>query len=324
MEVLNFIKHVIATVFTLIFLPVSTVIPPVESYEAQNAEELKTSFTVLSDIHIEGNNFQTFKEFSEILKEVKNSEDNDTLVFLGDNTMNGQVVETMFVYSLVSRFLGTEDIIVAPGNHDMDTSKNTNGDFDDLSKRFVSMRNSFFGDDGDKVYFSREKNGYKFIVLGGEGRTGEDGKQILSDAQLDWLESELSEAKNSGKPCFIINHYLVYGRNGSRSYAGFNVTDQNDRLTEILETSGVRTFYFCGHSHYGVSDDSVQTTSNVTYINLPATGNPGNYYPANEVCGKDGIGVHMEVYEDQVVLRFRNYITGQWLDGYDNYVFGLD
>ncbi len=291
--------------------------------EKTDEENCLLSATVLSDLHMEGNNTERHKRVGNVLRAADGA-DNDLILLLGDNTMNGQVIETLLAYGLVSRFFDGEDVICAPGNHDMDTGENTNGTFETLSKRYVTMRNAFFGDYGDKVYYSREENGYKFIVLGGEGRTGEDGKQILSDEQLDWLEAELDEASESGKPCFILNHYLVYGRNGGRSYAGFNISDNNDRLTEILESSGVRTFYFSGHSHYGVSDDSVQTTGNVTYINLPATGNPGNYYPANEDCGKDGIGVHMEVYENSVVLRFRNYLSGEWLEGYDNYVFELD
>ena len=294
-----------------------------EAIEKKDAENCLLSATVLSDLHMEGNNTSRHLRVGNVLRAADKA-DNDLLLLLGDNTMNGQIIETLLAYGLVSRFFDAEDVIVAPGNHDMDTSDNTSGDFEALSDRFIIMRNIYFGNDGDKVYFSREEKGYKFIVLGGEGRTGEDGKQIISDEQLSWLESELAEAKESGKPCFVLNHYLVYGRNGDRSYAGFNISDQNDRLTEILEGSGVRTFYFCGHSHYGVSDSSVQTTDNVTYINLPATGNPGNYYPANDECGKDGIGMQLEVYENSVVLRFRNYITGQWLEGYDSYVFELD
>lgn len=294
-----------------------------EAIEKTDAENCLLSATILSDLHMEGNNTERHKRVGNVLRAAGQA-DTDALLLLGDNTMNGQIIETLLAYGLVSRFLKDESVFVAPGNHDMDTGENTTGTFETLSKRFVTMRNAFFGNDGNKVYFSREVKGYKFIVLGGEGRTEENGKQIISDEQLDWLEDELAAAAESGKPCFILNHNLVYGRNGSRSYAAFNITDKNDRLTEILETSGVRTFYFSGHSHYGISDDSVQTTNNVTYINLPATGNPGNYYPANEDCGKDGIGMQMEVYEDHVVLRFRNYITGQWLDGYDNYVFELD
>ena len=316
-----FIKTLAFLISFIIFTPFGANTAPV--IEKTDAESCVLSATILSDLHMEGTNPERHKRNGGVLSAAKKA-DNDLLLLLGDNTMNGQVVETVFAYGLVDRFFDEENVIVAPGNHDMDTSDNTNGTFETLSKRFVYMRNVFFGDYGDKVYYSREEKGYKFIVLGGEGRTGEDGKQILTDDQLDWLEGELSEAAESGKPCFVLNHYLVYGRNGDRSYADFNIADQNDRLTEILETSGVRTFYFCGHSHYGVSDSSVQTTNNVTYINLPATGNPGNYYPANDECGKDGIGMHMEVYESSVVLRFRNYLTGEWLEGYDNYVFELD
>lgn len=315
-----FIKTIALLISFIIFMP-SGAVP--ETIEKIDAEKCLISATVFSDLHMEGTNPERHKRGGGVLSAAQKA-DNDLLLLLGDNTMNGQIVETVFAYGLVDRFFDTEDVIVAPGNHDMDTSENTNGTFETLRNRYIFLRNAFFGDCGDKVYYSREEKGYKFIVLGGEGRTAEDGKQIISDEQLSWLKSELAEAAASGKPCFIINHYLVRGRNGGRSYADFNITDQNDRLTEILETSGVRTFYFCGHSHYGVSDDSVQTTANVTYINLPATGNPGNYYPANEDCGKDGIGMQMEAYEDKVVLRFRNYLTGQWLEGYDNYVFELD
>ena len=313
------IKAIALLISIFLFFP-TVGAPEIEKTDAENCI---LSATVLSDLHMEGNNSERHKRVGGVLYAAKQA-DNDLLLLLGDNTMNGQVIETVFSYGLVSRFFDYEDVLVAPGNHDMDTGDNTVGNFDALSMRYVFLRNAFWGDSGDKVYYSREEKGYKFIVLGGEGRTGEDGKQIISDEQLAWLESELKDAKESGKPCFVLNHYLVYGRNGSRSYAGFNIAVQNDRLTEILENSGVRTFYFCGHSHYGVSDDSVQTANNVTYINLPATGNPGNYYPANEDCGKDGIGMQMEVYENRVVLRFRDYLTGQWLEGYDNYVFELN
>ena len=315
-----FIKTIAVLISFFIFYPLG---PAPEVIEKTDAENCLLSATILSDLHMEGTNLERHKRDGGVLYAAEKA-DNDVLLLLGDNTMNGQIVETLFAYGLVGRFFDGKNIIVAPGNHDMDTSENTNGTFETLSKRFVFMRNAFFGDNGNKVYFSREEKGYKFIVLGGEGRTGEDGKQILSDEQLDWLESELAQAAESGKPCFVVNHYLVYGRNGGRSYAGFNIADNNDRLTEILESSGVRTFYFSGHSHYGVSNDSVQTTNNVTYINLPATGNPGNYYPANDDCGKDGIGMQMEVYEDSVVLSFRNFLTSEWLEGYDNYVFELD
>lgn len=314
------IMRLLALVISVfLFFPTGAIPAQIEKTDAENC---LLSATVLSDLHMESNSRERHQRIGGVLQAAKQA-DNDVLLLLGDNTMNGQMIETMFVYGLVSRNFSRDDVISVPGNHDLDSNEENMVSHEMLVDRFVGMRNGFFADDGDKIYFSREVNGYKFIVLGGEGRTGEDGKQILSDEQLDWLESELALAKESGKPCFVLNHYLVYGRNGSRSYAAFNIADNNDRLCEILENSGVRTFYFSGHSHYGVNFDSVQTTGNVTYINLPSTGNGGNYYPANEACGETGIGMQMEVYEDRVVLRFRNYLTEEWLEGFDNYVFTL-
>ncbi|MBR6780827.1 MAG: metallophosphoesterase [Clostridia bacterium] len=291
--------------------------------EKQDTQACLLSATVLSDMHMESNSRERHERIGKTLQAAKQA-DNDAVLFLGDNTMNGQWIETVMFYGLVSRNFAAEKVICAPGNHDLDDNENNFVSQDQLEKRFVALRNSFFTDDGENVYFSREVNGYRFIVLGGEERSDENGQQFLSEEQLNWLEDELAEVAKSGKPCFVLNHYLVYGRNGSRSYAMFNVSLQNDRLTEILENSGARTFYFSGHSHYGVNTDSVQTTGNVTYINLPSTGNGGNYVPANEKCAEPGIGMQMEVYADRVVLRFRNYLTEEWLDGFDNYVFALN
>ena len=115
---IDFAKHVISTVMTLLFLPLSFIIPPTESYEAKRPDELNTGFTVLSDVHIEGNNFPTFENYANILKQVYNSKNNDTLVFLGDNTMNCQHIESIFFYGALKVSKPAENLIIAPGNHD--------------------------------------------------------------------------------------------------------------------------------------------------------------------------------------------------------------
>ncbi len=317
---MNSIIRLLALIISVfIFLPTGS-IP--EKIEKADAETCLLSATVLSDMHMESNSKERHERIGKTLEAAKEA-DSDALILLGDNTMNGQIIETIPFYGLVSRFFSADSVLSIPGNHDLDDNENNKSSYDALAKRFVRLRNLFFANDGEKLYFSREINGYTFIALAADARSDENGKQILSDEQLDWLESELAALADSNKPCFVLNHYLVYGKNGSRSYAAFNISDNNDRLTEILENSGVRTFYFSGHSHYGVSESTVETHNNVTYVNLPSTGNGGNYYPANEACGEAGIGLQLEVYEDSVLLRFRNYITEEWLENYDSFVFEL-
>ena len=114
MDILNSAKNIIATVLTLILLPVILMMPPTESYEAKNPDAIKTSFTVLSDIHIEGNQYKTFKKFSRILKEVKHNKASDTLVFLGDNTMNGQDIESIFFYGALKASNPAKNLVIAP------------------------------------------------------------------------------------------------------------------------------------------------------------------------------------------------------------------
>ena len=68
--------------------------------------------------------------------------------------------------------------------------------------------------------------------------------------------------------------------------------------------------------HKGISGDnfqdvfgfsSVETLNGVTYVNLPSYGIANRYgIPWN------GIGMQMEVYENEVVFRARRYLYSKW------------
>lgn len=291
---IDFARHVIATVFTLIFLPISFIIPPTDSYEAKNADELKTSFTVLSDIHIEGNNYQTFKEYSEILKEVNNSKDNDTLVFLGDNTMNGQDIESIFFYGALKLAKPAKNLIIAPGNHDY---ANGTGGYEEMYDRFNRYAN-FAGCDIEKNNYYKIIDDYYFIVLSTESDSvnGID----ISDAQLQWLTCLLNEASEEDKPVFVFSHHPVnYVEAGS-----------SDRLSGVLDDYE-NVLFFCGHTHAALSENSVKEVNGVMSVNLPKS-------TEHAVEGYEtGIGAVVEVYENQVLLRFRDFDDGKWVEGYE-------
>ena len=291
---IDFAKHVIATVFTLIFLPLSCILPPVDSYEAKNADELRTSFTVLSDIHIEGNNFQTFKEFSEILKEVKNSEDNDTLVFLGDNTMNGQHIESFFFFNALRLSKPAKNLIIAPGNHDYG---NGTGGYDEMYDRFNKYIN-YAGCKTEANNYYKVIDGYYFVVLTTESDSvnGID----ISDAQLEWLTSVLNEASKEDKPVFVFSHHPV----------NYIEDAPSDRLSNVLDDYE-KVLFFCGHTHAALSEYSVREVNGVMSINLPKSTEHATegYEP--------GIGAVVEVYENEVLLRFRDFDDGKWVEGYE-------
>lgn len=291
---LDFAKEVIVTVFTLLFLPVSFLFAPADGYEAKNSDELKTSFAVVSDIHIEGNNFGTFKEYSEILNEVKSSKNNDALVFLGDNTMNGQNIESFYFYTALNITKPADNLIIAPGNHDYG---NGNDMYDELSERFRKYAN-FAGCKIDNNYYYKIINGCYFVVLTTEGDTVHD--MYVSDAQLEWLKAVVSEAKVNNNPFFVFSHHPVnYIENGSY-----------DRVSAVLNTYD-NVLFFCGHTHWALSEYSVYTENSVKCINIPKS----TEYRTDGY--ETGIGAVVEVYKDEILVRFRDFDDGEWVEGYE-------
>lgn len=295
MEVyIDFARHVISTVLAIIFMPISFLMSPAESYEARNPDELITSFTVLSDIHIEGNQYPTFKKYEGILKDIHDSKNTDTLVFLGDNTMNGQDIESIFFYTPLRLTKPAENLIIAPGNHDYG---NGNGGFDGLKDRFLRYAN-FAGCDIDNNYYYKVIDGYYYIVLSSESDTV-NGMDI-SDAQLEWLDGVLAEAAKEDKPIFVFSHhpvnYIEYG-----SY---------DRLSSIINNYE-DVIFFCGHTHWSLSSYTVSYPDGVRQVNLPRS--TDIYEDGSPSC----VGAVVEVYEGEVLLRFRDFNSFEWIEEYE-------
>ena len=90
--------------------------------------------------------------------------------------------------------------MVAPGNHDM---SNCEGDYNKYVKRFMSYSNAFMEYKISQPYFYRVVDGYYFIVISSEDTTWE--YLAVSEAQYQWLEGVLAEAKQSGKPVHCLS-----------------------------------------------------------------------------------------------------------------------
>ncbi len=260
-----------------------------EPFSAKNDDELIANFTVLSDTHIEGNNYDTYKTFRRLLSGVKaNKNGSDALVFLGDNTMNGQDIESMFFYGTLDRVKPAENIFVVQGNHDVG---NGEGNFEQLRNRFLDYNNMFFGADLDKVYYHRVVNGCYLIFLASEGHTVNSA--YISDEQINWLEGILTEAQESGSPVFVFNHHPIYA-----------VDEDWTKLINALQ--GVdNLLYIYGHTHWELNPDwTIHNDYDIQSINLPR-------------CIDEGIGLQIEVYENEVVARIRDYNDDLWVDGYE-------
>ena len=291
------------TVFMLLGVGLSTH----AEYDVKEPEACRLNFTVLSDAHIEGNNVTRYNVFARSLQDVtRNRSGNDAIVFLGDNTMNGQTIENLLFHGAVRAILKDETVLPVMGNHDIG---NGEGDYEKLQNRWYDYTEAFFGRKLSHPYYYEVIEGFYFIVLGMESHEVHD--LYISDEQYAWLEDTLALAAESGKPVFVFSHQPC-------DYAVNADGVEDGRLTDLFAAYNEEhdLFSFVGHTHMPMY---------LFWSFHTEDGFPETYLPRltslsgddNEVNDNSGIGVEVEIYDNEVVIRARNFYTGEWR--YDDY-----
>ena len=275
---------------------------PGESYDVKDPENCKLNFTVISDSHIESTNITRYKVYERSLLDVtKNRSGNAAVVFLGDNTMNGQVLENMLFHGTAALLLKDQKVLPVMGNHDIG---NGEGDYEKLQNRWYDFTKAFFDKDLDHPYYYEVIDGYYFIVLGMEDQLVYE--MTMTDAQFTWLENVLAEAAESGKPVFVFSHYPADDALDEQG-------NSTGRLTEMLAEYNKEhdLFSFVGHTHMPMY---------LFWSFHDSDGYPEIYLPRiTSLSGDDdtvsddtGVGVEVEIYENEVVVRARDFYRSEW------------
>ncbi len=301
MFVKSIFLKITATVITLVMLLFAGQ-DKTEEYDVRSPEECRLNFTVLSDCHIEGNNLPRYQVFARSLRNViKNKSGNDAVIFLGDSTMNGQNIENLLFHGAVSMLLGKETVLPVMGNHDIG---NGNGDYGTLQRRWYDYTQAFFGRELEHPYYYEVVDGYYFIVLGTEAQTVNE--MYMSDEQFDWLDGVLEKASGSGKPVFVFSHHPA-------DYATDMQGNETSRLTDTLARYNREhdLVSFVGHTHMLLY---------LFWSFHDSDGYPEIYLPRltqlagddNEIYKESGIGIEVEIYENEVYVRGRDFYNGEW------------
>ncbi len=246
----------------------------------------------------------------------------DALVIAGDIAENGKGAE----YQLVIDYLDVakdkiDNHIFTVGNHDV--RLRAYGQVYDTFSEFCYSTNEKLDLDElayaeGKLSYTYEVNGYTFVVLGTDKSVFEES--YFSDECLAWLDGELEKATVDGKPVFVIlhqplkdTHNVVNAWNSADDTAG-TVGAQSDALLEIMNKYD-NLFLITGHLHMGFSHEwSIHKIGNFWGINLPGIGPnnaDGDYY------NESGTGYIMEVYDDSVTFRARDFNLGKYIPEYD-------
>lgn len=289
--VIVFIKDLVATIMTLLMMMSPAFGGTGVPYAAEKPEELVMSFTAVSDTHVETNNPKSYTAFYNLLEGIKAGEDNDAVVFLGDNVMNGQVPENIFFYAGVRSVLTEGNNFVVVGNHDLG---NGEGDYKKFRDNYLLNNALFLGNKLDKTYYYKVVNGCYMIFLSSEDLSVNEC--VMSEEQLVWLEGVLNEAAEVGAPTFVFNHHPLYQLTGV-AY---------DSLAKLLSKYD-NLLYIYGHTHNEIGVDNFREEGGVKVINLPRSTETVDYAP--------GGGIVVEVYENEILVRGRDLVEGEWIEG---------
>ena len=194
----------------------------------------------------------------------------------------------------------------------------------------------------DSYSYLMEMDGFYYLVLNTEnpGQTGDaskytnpdgsysiEGNQYdpirhgmwFSEGYLTWIEEMMELSGESGNPIFVVGHAPFIDTCPLSTYSPISINDNSvgsqDAEVRAILCKYKNVFYFSGHLHNSVSMGATWEVSDgngsFTEINLPAI--------KNSVRGYADIPVNwiMYVYNEEVVLRCRNYLTGEWLTQFD-------
>lgn len=298
-----------------------------EPFRAKDPDNVRLSVSVLSDVHVQGQYFRR-DELAAALYDMQQAPTRqDAVVLCGDNTNSGARKEYEELKDVFGKYDAADNKVLAIGNHDT-WSKNENGDKDAalVKELFTQYTKEIGGREIDNVYYSLTVKGVHLIVLGSEGTSRE---AAFSDAQLDWLAREMAAAAGDGKPIFVFCHWPINGTHGlpytweqkpSDDPEMGGIGPESDRVKEILSQYR-NVFFVSGHIHGGFSTDlseeltqycTTEELDGIHCINMPIFSTPnirGHIVP--------GTGIVFETYDDHVLLRARNFLTGTWLPQYD-------
>ncbi|MBU5670496.1 metallophosphoesterase family protein [Paenibacillus brevis] len=272
--------------------------------EGNRKDNVLLQFQVITDTHVMADSGHTHNlHLVAALEDIKQmAPDSDGIMHVGDITDHGHAEEyTEFLRIWREHGTGLPVSYFASGNHDVGQ-----GHWPTRLEAYLNAMNM------SGPYHDHWVNGYHFIFLGTE--QGLELFAHLSEAQLSWLDAKLTEGEDPARPAFIFLHQplkdTVAGSYESQQWYGVT---QDEELKEVLSRHP-NAFLFTGHTHWELEAGHTMFDEQQR---LPYMFNAASvaYLWTDEDEHKDGSqGLFVEVYTDRVIVRGRDFASGEWLE----------
>jgi hypothetical protein len=262
------------------------------------------SFGALSDIHLQYSTAQS--DFQKALTYLNNTEDVTFTCICGDLTDNGEITDFQTYADYVNTYSPDTPVYEATGNHDVQTTRAT---FDFLQSYT-----------GHNLYYSFTQGNDVFIMFGMAGWSAYTG-EIFSAESLQWLYETLEA--NREKRCIVFQHCLRFDGSGKpypEAPTGDLLNSTKGSVFKSLMSHYPNVVWFHGHSH--MKFDCQEDCSYANYdkmfgchsIHIPSLAVPRDYANnAYEYKYAESEGYVVDMYENHIVLRGRDFVKGKFL-----------
>lgn len=266
-------------------------------------------FQALSDIHVSTEIRE--QHYKAMLQDVlKNSPDSVGIFVAGDVVDSGPATDQWEkLWAWYDEVEGLPHMYIGIGNHEFSGYREYGPAINQFLK-YLRLPDDVEKEDG-VPYYDTWIGDYHFIVLG--NTVYEPGvRATIGDEQYAWLESKLAEAVDD-TPIFLFMHQgmknTVSGTAESEKWWGIN---DDAKLRQLLKKYP-NVFFFTGHTHSimdapncmfgGGENAALFNTGSVADLWIPSTG--------ESVVGSQGY--YVQVYKDKVLVRGRDFVTGEWV-----------
>ncbi|MCR8645333.1 metallophosphoesterase [Paenibacillus sp. N1-5-1-14] len=276
------------------------------------------SFFILSDIHVSAGIPAYSNQLKKALDDIKSFKDPvEAIMLTGDVTDTGAPGDYKEYKKIMSQYK-LPPIYANMGNHDYynvwldkdgQWSQKTfpNGKTDAMAREaFMSLFNL------EKPYHDANLNGLPFILLSQEAYVQEKPEvgegAWYSDEQMNWFKSKIDASK--GKPVFVMIHQELpaKGQDG-----GTHRLIRAKQFREIVK-SNPNVFIFSGHTHQDLENDRehyIKETFHWFKNSSVSRVLNTKYEQARKTSSQ---GLYVQVYEDKVVVRGREFSDRTWID----------
>ncbi len=289
-------------------------IPLPDAMQAPQGPKLY-SFLVLSDAHItaaEGTDADT-----DFIRAMQYANESDAaFTCIGGDVCDGGTEWILGRYKSLKAQYAAKPVRAITGNHDVHAYPN------DVSDEVRAMLEEHYG---DPLYYTFTHGDDVFIML---GEYGWKNNPPFADGELAWLQARLEENRN--KRCFVFFHVFNQDEGDSgQPTSGFYdhdvyaLSEQNATQKAVflsLLRHYKNTVWFHGHSHAKFELQAVN--KNTVYseacgyrsVHIPSLSKPKNLVDGSVVTELESSqGYVVDVYEDAVVLRGRDFVGGKFL-----------